>query len=183
MRTSGLLRTRTDADGTSLDPDGPTTLLLIDPHQPHQLSVRRNRRWGRALSSLRSGSLDEQLADGRAPERSGVLAARAQRLATSARQRELAQAWLNLLERASGPPAPRSSKVPLRRASIVACELEIRQLVALLSHPQPSSTRGAAMASRLLSDGTGPLFQPHHPAAMRLALREVIQQLDPASLW
>jgi hypothetical protein len=98
-------------------------------------------------------------------------------------QRELAQAWQNLLERAWRPLAARSSKVPLRRASIVACESEIRQLVAMLSHPLPSSTRGTAMASWLLSDGTGPLFQPHHPGALRLALREAIRQLDPSTLW
>jgi hypothetical protein len=183
MRTSGLLRTRTDDHGTSQDPDGPTTLLLIDPRRPHQLSVRRNGRWGRVLSSLRSGTLDDQLAHGRAPEGSGVLAARAQRLATPARQRELAQTWLHLLERAVRPPTPRSPKVPLQRAGIEACEPEIRQLVALLSHPRPSSTRGTAMASWLLSDGTGPLFQPHPPGALRLALREAIRQLDPATLW
>jgi hypothetical protein len=183
MRTSGLLRTRTNDDPTGQDPIDPTTLLLIGPRRPHRLSVRRNGRWGRALSSLRSGTLDDQLAHGRAPERSGDLAARAQRLAIPARQRELARAWLHLLERAMRPPTPRSPKVPLRRASIVACEPEIRQLVDLLSHPRPSSTRGTAMASWLLSDGTGPLFQPHPPSALPLALREAIRQLDSATLW
>lgn len=52
-------------------------------------------------------------------------------------------------------------------------------MLALLAGPSPIAARGAAMASLLLSDGTGPLH--HHRSALDLgaAVREATRQMEP----
>jgi hypothetical protein len=51
-------------------------------------------------------------------------------------------------------------------------------VVALLA-PLPVSARGVAMASRLLSDGAGPLYNRLSSVDLVGAVREVTEQLDP----
>jgi hypothetical protein len=174
MRTSELSRTRNEgtADGAS----GPLLLL-----EASQLTARANGRWGRFLSTVRSSSLDRQLADGSAPESSRLLAARAHQLVGVPMRHAVAQGWQHLVARARTAPVIRSSRVQLPRRSIVACEPEINEMVEALTRPLPSSARGVATANWLLSDGTGPLYQCRHPEDLRAVLRRAIAQLDPSA--
>ncbi len=66
------------------------TLLLIDPHRPHRLQPSPNRRWTRLFARMLASSLDRRLAQGIPPERSRLLAARAQVLASPAMRAALA---------------------------------------------------------------------------------------------
>jgi hypothetical protein len=145
------------------------------------LTACRDGQWSRILSTVRSSSLDHQLADGHAPEESRLLAVRAHRLVSSPTRGAVAQGWRTVLARARTTPAGRSSRAALPRRSIVACEPEINQMVEALTRPVPSSARGVATASWLLSDGTGPLYQCRHPDALRAVLRQALAQLDPAA--
>jgi hypothetical protein len=157
------------------------SLLLIDPRHPHRLMARANRRWVRMVVLLLGSTLDAQLARGRPPESNRFLAARAQILVSPTGRRALAQDWANLLERAAQSPPPRSPRVGLNRPAIVRSEGEIREVLALLARPLPISARGAAAASMLLSDGTGPLYRHHGPSDLGRSLNEVIARLDPSS--
>ena len=47
--------------------------------------------------------------------------------------------------------------------------------------PLPVPARGVAMARRLLSDGTGPLYNRNRPVSSSAALRSVTVQLDPGT--
>ena len=171
--TSTTMPRRSGADTTSL--------LLIDPQHPHALIARANRRWVRMVVSLLGSTLDAQLAQGRPPESNRFLAARAQILVSPAGRRALAQDWANLMERAGEPPPPRSPRVSLNRSAIVRSEGKIREMLALLARPLPISARGAAAASMLLSDGTGPLYRHHGPSDLGRSLTEVMPRLDPSS--
>jgi hypothetical protein len=110
-----------------------------------------------------------------------LLAARAQQLVAPSMRRSVAQGWRTLLDRARRGPVGRSSRVALPRQSVVACEPEINEMVEALTRPVPSSARGVATASWLLTDGTGPLYQCRHPDALRAVLRRAITQLDPSA--
>jgi hypothetical protein len=157
------------------------SLLLVDPRHPHGLVARANRRWARMVVSLLGSTLDAQLARGRPPESNRFLAARAQILVSPAGRRDLAQHWTSLLERVGETPPPRSPRVSLNRPAIARSEGKIREMLALLGRPLPISARGAAAASMLLSDGTGPLYRHHCPSDLGRSLTEVMARLDPAS--
>jgi hypothetical protein len=50
-------------------------------------------------------------------------------------------------------------------------------MLAVLAGPLPVAARGAAMASSLLSDGTGPLHNRHSPRGLGTAVREATRQM------
>jgi hypothetical protein len=75
----------------------------------------------------------------------------------------------------------RDPRVPLNRDSIILWEREIQQMIDALLAALPISARGVAIASSLLSDGTGPLFNRRRAAHIGPALRSVIDQLDPSA--
>jgi hypothetical protein len=159
---------------------GPTTLLLLGPSEPQQLTIRINRGWARIVARLLAPSLDRQLAQGCSPESSRLLAARAQVLVSPAMRLALAQDWENLLVQAHRPPAMRDPRVPLNRDCIVAYESEILEMLNALVAPLPAPARGTAMVSWLLSDGTGPLYGRRRSTELGTALREAMAQLDPS---
>jgi len=75
----------------------------------------------------------------------------------------------------------RNPRAPLNRDCIIACEPEIREMIVALLAPLESPARGTAMVSRLLSDGSGPLYNRHHPADLGIAVAEAVAGLDPSS--
>jgi hypothetical protein len=160
---------------------GTANLLLIDPRYPLGLVARANRPWVRLVVRLFGPILDAQLARGRPPESNRFLAARAQILVSPAGRRALVQDWISLLERAGQTPPPRSPRVRPARPAIASCEGNIGEMLALLARPLPISVRGAALASQLLSDGTGPLYRPNGATELRGSLNDVMAQLDPSS--
>jgi hypothetical protein len=127
---------------------------------------------------LFGASLDRQLADDRAPESSRLLAARAQLIASPTQRRSLAESWLSLLVEARAPFTLINPRVPIVRERIIAAQTQIQALVDALLAPL-TTTRGVAMASTLLSDGSGPVFNRECQADLASMLREVTARLDP----
>jgi len=160
---------------------GQTTLLLIDKDDPRHLTVRRNRGWARLVGRLLVSSLDRQLAEGRSPESNRLLAARAHVLVAPMTRRALVQSWEALLGQARRPPTMRTPRAPFNRETVVACEPDIQEMFDALLNPLPVPARGTAIASWLLCDGTGPIYDRHRPGDLRIALREAIEHLDPAA--
>lgn len=133
------------------------------------------------MARARAPFLDGQLAAGRPAGTSRILALRAQDIASPAGRRELAQRWAHVLDQARRPPVPRTPRAPLCRDRIAAAEPEVRTMLAVLAGPLPVTARGAAMASSLLSDGTGPLHNRRSPRGLGPAVREATSQMRDLS--
>jgi hypothetical protein len=65
----------------------------------------------------------------------------------------------------------------LCRDRIAAAERDVRAMVDVLTGPRPITVRGAAMASFLLSDGTGPVHNRHSPRDLAAAVRDATRQM------
>lgn len=100
-------------------------------------------------------------------------------LVSPAKRGELAQDLNNLLVQARKPSATHRPRVPLNRCAIIACERELQEMINALVTPAPTPARGTAIVSWLLSDGTGPLFNPRRSAELISALTDALTQLDP----
>jgi hypothetical protein len=160
----------------------PSTLLVIDPGNRQQLTARRNRWWTRLAARLLASYLDRQLAQGRSPEETRLLGARAQVLVSPVMRFTLAEMWSDTVEQARRPPVMRNPRVPMNRDSIIAAGQEIQTMIEALLAPAPVSVRGPAMVSWLLSDGAGPLYDRRRSDDVAGALREATAQLDPRGL-
>src|SRR6516164_7896208 len=84
------------------------------------LVLRPCRAADRLLARVFGASLDRQLAAGRPPEKSPLLAARAQDIVRLSRRRAVARDWEHLLEAARRTRRTRSPAVPVRSAPISA---------------------------------------------------------------
>jgi hypothetical protein len=109
------------------------------------------------------------------------MAARAQMLVSRPMRRSLIQNWRDLSDRVAGGPSVRLSAVPLCRDRIIAAERQIRAMVQALSTSLPVPVRGVAMASWLLTDGAGPLYNRDCTTDLPAVLGQVIEFLDPTS--
>ena len=103
-----------------------SSLLVGDLGDP--LVLRPCRAADRLLARMFGASLDRQLAAGRPPETSPLLAARAQDIVWLSRRRAVARDWEHLLEAARSTRRTRSPAVPVRSAAISAAEPAIREL-------------------------------------------------------
>ena len=136
-------------------------------------------RWDGFLARLLAPSLDRQLATGHLHRSDNARAIRAQQVVSPAGRRELAQRWIDVLDLAGRPPVPRTPRGPLCRGAIAAAEHDVREMIAVLVGAHPIAARGAALASWLLSDGTGPLHNHRCPLDLSDVVREATRQLNP----
>ena len=131
-----------------------------------RLALRRLRPWHRVLARCAAARLDRELAAGASPETSASLAARAIQLTSMKFRRDLAASVLQILAAATEPLAVMSSggvagppRRPLRRARISQLAGPLVELAGHLAAPGPVPAQEVAMISRLLADGTGPLYR------------------------
>lgn len=143
----------------------------------HDAAPKHERPWDRLLARTLASSLDRQLAAGRPPGSSRALAIRAREIVSPAARRELARRWVNVMDRAGRRPVPRSPRAPLRRGAVIAAGEDLREMVSVLSGGLPIDARGAAMASWLLKDGTGPLYNHRSRVELGTIVREATRQM------
>jgi len=151
------------------------TIVTGDP-----LVVRPSRLTDRLLARMLGASLDLQLAAGRTPESSPLLAARAQYIVAIRTRRELARNWENLLRAAQRGPGTYHPALPICSDRIIAAEPAVRELVRCMTAPLPVTARGVAMATALLTDALSPVYNPRSRVSLAAALEAAIAQLDPA---
>jgi hypothetical protein len=156
-----------------------TALLVDDPAGAGWFKAEPANVWIRLVAHLRASSLDRQLASGLAPESSRTLAARAEMLVSGPRRESLAENWRDLSERATRKPAIPTGCAPLCRDRIIGADRDIREMVRALSTPLPVPAQGVAMASWLLTDGAGPLYNRKCGRDLSDALARVVELLDP----
>jgi hypothetical protein len=150
------------------------TIVTGDP-----LAVRRSRLTDRLLARLFGASLDRQLAAGRAPESSSLLAARAQHIVAIRTRRRLARNWENLLRAARRARGAYHPAIPVRGDRIIAAEPDIHELVRRMTAPLPVPARGVAMATALLTDALSPVYHARSRDSLAAALEAAITELDP----
>jgi hypothetical protein len=123
-------------------------------------------------------SLDEHLADGDQPDAHPLLSARALQLSSWQLRRSIADSWLDILIQARQKLTPFDPRIPVVRRRVVEADDQIRAVADALVAPL-TTARGVAMASSLLTDGAGPLYNPGSTTDLRSALGDVLRQLDP----
>ena len=131
----------------------------------------------RLLVRWRAPSLDAQLAAGDSPEGRRGRAVRASLLVDPAARFELASCWQAVLDRVSAASRWTDPRMPLMRSRVAAATAEIRQLIGALRASAPVSARGVAMARRLLTDGTGPLYNAQSTLDLGVTLRAAVRHL------
>jgi hypothetical protein len=71
----------------------------------------------------------------------------------------------------------------MNRESIVANEPEIRELIRALEAETPVHVRGIAVLSFLLTDGSGPLYNPRRASELQSKLEEVSNLFAPTAIF
>jgi hypothetical protein len=123
----------------------------------------------RLAARLFGAGLDRALIDGADPAASQPLCARAGRLTSPPIRRDLAEG-LELIASRAQTPSRRWWAVPRVSAADANAE-QLRELAALLRDRPAPQARGVAIVLRLLSDGTGPMYNGN-AAALERELRE-----------
>jgi hypothetical protein len=155
--------------------------VIVDDVTARRWALARPRAWDRLLVRWRVRTLDAQLAAGHRAEGSRLRAIRADLLVTPATRADLADCWQSLLDRAVSARTVTDPRVPLLRSRVRAVDADIRRMIRALRASAPVPARGVAIASTLLTDGTGPLYHAHSAQPLRAAVRDAIRELDPSA--
>jgi hypothetical protein len=130
----------------------------------------------RVLATRRS--LDEQLACGASPARTDALAVRARQL-VSRRTRQQVAAGLERLVREAERPVPlHPAALSLPRRQIVELRAALLGIAACLREARPVYAHGMAVLWRLLTDGAGPVYDPHATHSLRRGVPVAAEALD-----
>jgi hypothetical protein len=157
------------------------TLLLVGG--PDGLVVARHPRlWDRLAARVRARRLDRALAGGTPPEASAALALRAQQLTEPESRGSIARALRRILRDAQQGSRPALGRVMPSRARVRAAREELSRLADTLEDPGPVDAVGVAQALLLLTDGTGPLYNPDSRASLCAGAERAAQDLRPWEL-
>jgi len=138
----------------SLQNAGPSGLTAGRSSPP--LTLRR-----RIRVQLHKARLDQQLADGFGTDPIEDRAVRARQLASPRTRRQLARSLRARVKDAERPAAPRlSAAVPLSRRVVLRWRESLLGLAERLERPDPVNPCGVARVLLVLTDGTGPLYNP-----------------------
>ena len=130
----------------------------------------------RVFASRRS--LDEALADGASPLWNPALALRARQLVSRGSRQQLATSLERLVKEAKRSACPRAVAIPLPRREISEAQTSLFTIAARLRDERPVYARGVALLSRLLSEGSGPAYNPHAGGSLRHAVGAIAAALD-----
>jgi hypothetical protein len=123
--------------------------------------------------------LDEALAAGTPPEAGAALALRARRLTEPAQRRSIADALGRVLREGREGPRPSLVRIIPSRSRVRAAGQELSLLADTLAAPGPVAARGVAEAHLLLTDGTGPLYNPRPGSSLGSSAARAAQHLRP----
>jgi hypothetical protein len=154
-------------------------LVIRDPRDAHRLLIRPCRPWDLLRARVLAPALDRCLAGGQPPESTRLLATRAQVLVRPDERQAVARNWEHLL-RVTRCPSGRLRRLPLCRDRIGEAEPVVRVMLGALVAPVPVPARGVAMATALLRDGAGPLYNAQSSSDLVAAVGQITRQLDAA---
>jgi hypothetical protein len=155
--------------------------------------ARQARPWDRLMAHARASRLDRDLAGGASPDASVALALRAQMLVRERTRRDVAEGAQRILATAMqgpgidrslalaarGPQMPAAGRLlaPICRDRVRESTAEFGDLIRHLLADGPVAARGVALASTLLSDGSGPLYHRASTGDLRARVREAVDAL------
>jgi hypothetical protein len=116
--------------------------------------------------------------EGVSPSRTAALALRARRLVSTGSRQQLATSLERLVNAAERAPCPRATAIPLPRREVLEVRAGLLGLAACLRAERPAYARGIALLSALLTNGCGPLYDPHGGPALHDARRAAAEALD-----
>lgn len=129
-------------------------------HVPHRHAPGSDSLSGRAWAWMHQSELDRQLADGADPASSPALQTRAHQLQAIHCRRCLVAEIDAVLAKAEHPPHWHSVRLPVRTPDVRAARDALLALRQMLAAGEELCVPGLALASCLLNDSQGPLYQP-----------------------
>jgi hypothetical protein len=127
---------------------------------PTEQALQKPRLRDRIAARWHAARLDRELASGSSPASRSKIAQRARWLTDLSRRRVLADSLGHMIDDARGGPSGSYARITPCQRRVRAASAELRRLADRLADPAPVSARGAAQARILLTDGTGPLYNP-----------------------
>ncbi|HWD54780.1 MAG TPA: hypothetical protein VG346_06640 [Acidimicrobiales bacterium] len=152
--------------------------MIVLLEQDGDLALRHAGWRERLVVRLRAGALDAALAAGASPESDVALALHAEHLCAPSQRRLLSRSLRHVVARAEAP-AGRLRPVPLNRAAVRRVRAQLESLADRLASDDPVDVRGIARLRALLSDGTGPLYQPREGGHLELEVAALRSALAP----
>ena len=143
------------------------------------LVAERLRVRDRVAARWRTRRLDLALAGGTPAEASAALALRARRLTALSRRRSIADALRRVVREAREGARPSYVRVAPCRRRVAAAGDELSRLADMLAEPGPVAPRGVAQAWMLLTDGTGPVYNPGSPIGLQERAERAAEHLRP----
>ena len=156
-----------------------TTVLVADGLAEGLVHAERPGLLARLTARWHHRRLDHALAGGVPPEASTALALRAQDLTELERRQSIADALRQVLREAreGAPIAPGRIRPDRRR--VAAAREELSALADTLAEPGPVAASGVAQAWILLTDGTGPLYNPDSRTSLCAGAARAVRELRP----
>jgi hypothetical protein len=131
----------------------------------------------RLSARLHARQLDRQLAAGQPSSAAAAVALRARRLTNWSTRRDLARSLRRLVAVARERPA-NVWRVPIARLPVLAAVNELTRLANVLLAPGPVDPGGVAQVQLLITDGTGPLYNPNAGVDLAWAAERAIRALQ-----
>jgi hypothetical protein len=156
-----------------------TTVLVADGLAEGLVHAERPGFAARMAARWHHRRLDHALAGGVPPEASTALALRAQDLTELKRRQSIAGAIRQVIREAreGAPMAP--GRIRPDRKRVAAASEELSALADTLADPGPVAASGVAQAWILLTDGTGPLYNPDSLTSLCAGAARAVRELRP----
>lgn len=141
--------------------------------------ARRPRLRDRLSALLRARWLDRALAQGTPPEASAALALRAQRLTEPEQRASIARELRRIMREAGVSRRPEFARIKPSQGRVLGAREDLRRLADMLEDPGPVAASGVAQARILLTDGTGPLYNPDSAMTLVAGAARALRELRP----
>ena len=145
--------------------------------------IQPGHRWPwrvRILARLQAPWLDLALASGADPSGSPQLERRAAHLLSHLNRTRVVGALRQSRRSAGSQIDPRDLRVAVDLEEVTIAERQLVELEELLIGTTPVYARGVAMASQIVSEGTGPLYAPRRRGELRERVAKVLAALRGA---
>ena len=154
-------------------------MLVADRFLTGPMHAERPSLWARLTARWHPRRLDRALASGVPPEASTALALRAHELTELKRRESIADSIRRVIREAreGAPLAP--ARIRPERSRVAAASAELTALADTLAEPGPVAATGVAQAWMLLTDGTGPLYNPDSRTSLRAGAARAARELRP----
>jgi hypothetical protein len=133
----------------------------------------------RLAARWRARHLDRALAGGVPPEANTALALRAQELTELERRQTIAGAIRRVMREAREGAPIHPGRISPDHRRVAAASEELSELADTLAEPGPVAATGVAQAWILLTDGTGPLYNPDSRTSLRAGAARAVRDLRP----